>query len=48
MRSSSSADLHEVRRGDLLRGLMIELNNGLCSEVDMRHMAELPNEVYEE
>jgi len=48
VRSSGSANLHEVRRGDLLRGLMIQLNNGLCSEVDMRHMAELLHEVYEE
>ena len=29
-------------------GLMVQLNNGLCSEVDMRHMAELLHEVYEE
>jgi len=27
---------------------MIQLNNDLCSEVDMRHIAELLNEVYEE
>jgi ribosomal protein L40E len=38
----------KCRRGDLLRGLMNQLNNGLCSEVDMRHIAELLNEVYEE